>query len=150
MQVQVFWMRNPDGNTLLTVTTTLHGSAVPWNVCVSAYSGADDTMPSPFYSPQTSALGYTGRTPQTQALNTGANDMVYAVAFAANSDGTFPGDNGLSAGAGFTAEFTAITNPLVQDAYGNGGLITPVAQISSNEVTDPLGFIFAVGLKAKS
>jgi hypothetical protein len=145
MQVQIFTAVNPTGNTQLTVTASLpHNSAVIWNLCVSAYTGVDEV--SPTYGSQTSPLNYTGNNPQAPSLTLGSGDMVYAVAFAANSDGTFPGNNPLTAGSGFTAEFPAITNPLVEDSSANSPVIAQVT--NSNPDPNAKGFIFAMGLKA--
>ena len=144
MSVQIFSALNPAGNTQLTVTASLpRNSNVAWNLCVSAYDGADEDAP--LYSPQTSKLNYVGNNPQTPALNIGTGDLVYAVAFAANSDGTFPGNNPLTAGPGFTAEFPAITNPLVEDGTGDNPVTAQVT--NANPDPDAKGFIFAMGLK---
>ncbi|MGA2688615.1 MAG: hypothetical protein ABSE85_11160 [Candidatus Korobacteraceae bacterium] len=145
MSVQIFSALNPASNTQLTVTASLpRNSDVTWNLCVSAYDGADEDAP--LYSPQTSPLNYVGSNPQTPPLNIGTGDLVYAVAFAANSDGTFPGNNSLTGVPGFTAEFPAITDPLVED--GNG--TNPVVAQVTNTNPDPTakGFIFAMGLKS--
>jgi hypothetical protein len=145
MMIQIFSAINPAGNAQLTVTASLlQESTVPWSLCVSAYAGADENTP--LYSPQTSKVNYVGNNPQTPPLNIGSGDLVYAVAFAANSNGTFPGTNPLSPGPGFTAEFPAITNPLVED----GGGSNPVVAQVTNANTDPNaeGFIFAMGLKS--
>jgi hypothetical protein len=145
MLIQIFSAFNPAGNTQLTVTAMLlRNSTVTWNLCVSAYSGVDENAP--LYSPQTSRLNYVGNNPQTPPLNIGPGDLVYAVAFAANSNGTFPGNNSLTAGPGFTEEFPAITNPLVEDGTGNN----PVTAQVTNTNPDPnaKGFIFAMGLKS--
>lgn len=147
MMVQIFSASNPPGNTQFTVQARLlQESNMPWNLCVSAYAGVDENAP--VYSPQTSKLDYVGNNPQTPPINLGAGDLVYAVAFAADSDGTFPGNNPLSAGPGFTAEFPAITNPLVEDGNGNNPVVAQV----TNANTDPnaKGFIFAMGLKSAS
>ena len=145
MSVQIFSALNPAGNTQLTVTASLpRNSNVPWNLCVSAYDGADEDAP--FYSPQTSKLNYVGNNPQTPSLNIGSGDLVYAVAFAANSDGTFPGNNSLTAGPGFTAEFPAITNPLVEDGGGSNPVVAQVTNTNSDP--NAKGFIFAMGLKS--
>ncbi len=147
MSVQIFSAFNPAGNTQLTVTASLpRFSTVPWNLCVSAYSGVDENTP--LYSPQTSKLNYVGNNPQTPPLNIGSDDLVYAVAFAANSDGLFPGNNSLAAGAGFTAEFPAITNPLVEDGNGSNPVVAQVT--NSNPDPNAKGFIFAMGLKSAS
>jgi hypothetical protein len=147
MQVQIFTALNPTGNTQLTVTASLpHNSAVVWNLCVSAYSGVDEDTP--IYSPQTSPLAYTGNNPQTAPLSIGSGDLVYAVAFAANSDGTFTGNNPLTAGSGFTAEFPAITNPLVEDGDGSSPVVAQVTNSSSDP--NAKGFIFAMGMKVSS
>ncbi len=147
MSVQIFSAVNPAGNTQLTVTALLpRNSNVAWNLCVSAYDGVDEVAP--FYSPQTSPLDYAGNNPQTPALSIGSGDLVYAVAFAANSDGTFPGNNPLTAGSGFTAEYPAVTNPLVEDGDGNSPVIAQVT--NSNSDPNAKGFIFAMGLKVSS
>jgi len=145
MSVQIFSAFNPAGNSQLTVTASLpRDSNVTWNLCVSAYAGVDPTAP--LYSPLTSKLNYVGNNPQTPPLNIGAGDLVYAVGFAADSDGTFPGNNPLTAGPGFTAEFPAITNPLVEDGTGSNPVVAQV----TNANPDPAakGFIFAMGLKS--
>jgi hypothetical protein len=147
MSVQIFSAVNPAGNTQLTVTASLpRNSDVAWSLCVSAYDGVDEAAP--FYSPQTSPLAYTGNNPQTPPLSIGSGDLVYAVAFAANSDGTFPGTNTLTAGSGFTAEFPAIKNPLVEDGGGNSPVVAQVT--NSNPDPNAKGFIFAMGLKVAS
>ena len=147
MSVQIFSAFNPAGNTQLTVTASLpRKSFVTWNLCVSAYYGADKNAP--FYNPQTSQLNYVGNHPQTPPLNIGSDDLVYAVAFAANSDGAFPGSNSLTAGAGFTAEFPAITNPLVEDGNGSNPVVAQVT--NTNPDPNAKGFIFAMGLKSAS
>lgn len=145
MSVQVFSAFNPTGNTQLTVTVLLpRDSNVAWNLCLSAYAGVDENAP--LYSPQPSKLNYVGNNPQTPPLNIGLGDLVYAVAFAANSDGTFPGNNSFTAGPGFTGEFAAITNPLVEDGDGPN----PVVAQATNTNSDPnaKGFIFAMGMKS--
>ncbi len=145
MQVKIFLARNPDGNTQFPVTATLpHNSAVAWNLCVSAYSNVNESTPT--YSPLTSPLSYTGSNPQTPALMVGEHDLVYAVAFAANSDGTFPGSNSLMAGSGFTARFPQITNPLVEDGTGTNPFIAQVTNV--NPDPNAKGFIFAMGMSS--
>jgi hypothetical protein len=146
MSIQIFSALNPPGNTQLAVTASLlRNSTVSWNLCVSAYIGVDDNAP--LYSPQTSNLNYVGNKPQTPPLNISTGDLAYAVAFAANSDGTFPGNNSLTAGPGFTSEFPAITNPLVEDGNGSNPVIAQVT--NSNPEPNAKGFIFAMGLKSE-
>ena len=139
MQVKIFLGQNSQGNTDLTVTATLpHNSASTWNLCVSAYSVVNQD--SPTSSPVT--LSYTGSTPNTPGLTIGPYDLVYAVAFAADSDGTFPGsDNTLKAGPGFTAE-SQTANPLVEDGKGTNPVVAQVTNANPNSQ----GFIFAMGL----
>jgi hypothetical protein len=98
----------------------------------------------PLSSPQTSRLNYLGNNPQTPPISVGAGALIYAVAFAADSDGAFPGNNPLTAGPGFTAEFPASTNPLVEDGDGT----SPVTAQATNANSDPnaKGFIFAAVL----
>ncbi len=147
MSVQIFSAFNPAGNTQLTVTASLpRNSSVTWNLCVSAYSGVDEDAP--LYSPQASKLNYVGNNPQTPPLNIGTGDLVYGVAFAANSDGTFPGNNLLTPGPGFTEEFPAITNPLVEDGNGSNPVVAQVT--NTNPDPDAKGFIFAMGLKSEA
>jgi hypothetical protein len=143
MMAQIFSASNPAGNTQFTVKASLlQQSTVPWSLCVSAYAGVNESTP--LSSPQPSKLNYLGNNPQTPPISFGPGALVYAVAFAANSDGTFPGNNSLSAGPGFTAEFPQITNPLVED--GNGA--SPVIAQATNTNSDPnaKGFIFAMVL----
>ncbi len=147
LAIQSFWATNPQGNTSLTVKAALMDGSNPspsastWNLCVSAYSGAASaTAP---YSPEASDPGYTGPTPTAPAINLGPGDMLYAVGFAADPDGTFPGSTSLAAGPGLSAEFPAVKNPLVED--GGSGIIS--AQVTSNNPSAE-GFIVAMGLKS--
>ena len=144
MSVQIFSASNPAGNTQLTVTASLpRNSSVDWNLCVSAYAGVDENAP--VYSPQTSGLNFVGNNPQTPPLNIGAGDLVYAVAFAANNNGTFPGTTSIAAGPNFTDESGGVTNPIVED--GNTG--NPiVAQATVSGDANPRAFLFAMGIKA--
>lgn len=145
MRVQTFFGTNPSNNQTVTVEAILSGgSNVTWNLCVSAYADVDSHTP--IYSPQQSGPIYVGNNPQTPAINIGDGDLVYAVALAADNGGAFPGNNSLAAGPGFTAEFTAIANPLVEDG-GKTGPVTAQATITS-QGPNPKGFIFAMGIKA--
>jgi hypothetical protein len=139
MMVQIFSAMNPAGNTQFTVTASLpQAPTVPWNLCVSAYSGVNEGGP---VSNPISKI-YFDNNPQTPSLSFPSGDLVYAVAFAADSDGTFPGANPLTAGPGFTAE--GGTNPLVEDASGT----SPITPRVTNASSDPnaKGFIFAMVL----
>lgn len=139
MMVQIFSAPNPDGNTRFQVQASLlQTSTVPWNLCVSAYSGVDAGAS----SPQSSNLP--GDSPHTQPISFESGALVYAVAFAADSDGTFPSGNLLSAGTGFNPESPQPGNPLVQDSNGT----SPLTAQAKNSNTDPLakGFIFAMVL----
>lgn len=145
MRIQTFFGTNPPNNDTVTVEAILSGgSNVTWNLCVSAYENADSDAP--IYSPQQNGPAYVGTNPQTPAINISSGDVVYAVAFAADSGGAFPGNNSLTAGAGFTAEFPGITNPLVEDG-GTGNPVTAQALNTTQGLT-PKGFIFAMGIKA--
>jgi hypothetical protein len=143
MRVQTFLATNPAQNTQLAVQVTLAGgSSVTWHLCVSAYKGFDENTP--VYSPQQNGPGFIGTNPQTPTINAGNGDMVYAVAFGADSNGTFPGSNSFTPGPGFAAEFPAITNPLVEDI-----VLSPVIAQATNtsQAPNPRGFIFAMGIK---
>jgi len=146
MQVKIFTGRNADKTTDLTVTATLpHNSAATWHLCVSAYSLVSEDAP--ISSPV--SLTYTGSTPNTPGVKIGPQDLVYAVAFAADSNGTFPGnDNTLTAGPNCTARSDTSTNPLVEDGKDNNNPNNPfVAQVTnSNPDQNAQGFIFAMGL----
>lgn len=141
MSIASYWATNPEGNTAVTAEAILDGgSNVTWNLCVSAYNGAASaTAP---YSPEASDTGYIGPAPTAPAINLGPGDMLYAVGFAADPDGTFPGSTSLAAGPGLTAEFSAVQNPLVED--GGSGIIS--AQVTSNN-PNAEGFIVAMGIK---
>jgi len=143
MMVQIFSAVNPSGNSQFQVKASLlQASTVPWNLCVSAYAGVSEAAP--LSSPQTSRLNYLGNNPQTPPISFGTGALVYAVGFAADSNGTFPGNNPLTAGTGFTTEFPASTNPLVEDSAGT----SPVTAQVTNANSDPnaKGFIFAMVL----
>jgi hypothetical protein len=151
LAIQSFWATNPQGNTSLTVQVVLmdgsnpSNSASTWNLCVSAYSNVDSGVAP--YSPQASATNYIGTTPTTAAaINLGDGDIIYAVGFAADANGTFPGNNPLTAGSDLTAEFPSVTNPLVEDG-GSGTISAQVTNTSNNP--SPKGFILAMGITAK-
>jgi hypothetical protein len=144
MQIQIFVGSNPDDSSQLTVTATLpHNSALEWNLCVSAYSQA--SLDSPANNPTTSVLNFTGSTPQTQsALTIGGTDLAYAVAFAADPDGSFPGThNAFTPPTGFTAE-SQTTNPMVEDGKGANPFIVQATNL--NPAPNAKGFIFAMGV----
>lgn len=145
MRIQTFSAINPANNNTVTVEAfILGGSSLTSNLCVSAYESFDTDVP--IYSPQQSGPIFIGTNPQTPPINVGSGDLIYAVAFAADNGGEFPGNNSLIAGPGFTAEFPAVTNPLVED----GGTGNPVVAQATNttQSPNPRGFIFAMGIKA--
>ncbi len=141
MSILSYWATNPQASTSVSAEAILNGgSNVTWNLCVSAYSGAASaTAP---YSPEASDPAYTGPTPTAPAISLGPGDMLYAVGFAADPDGTFPGSTSLTAGPSLTAEFPAVKYPLVED--GGSGIIS--AQVTSNNPSAE-GFIVAMGMK---
>jgi hypothetical protein len=146
IDIQVFWGTNPDGNTQFSVQLP-QNSTIPWNLCITAYGNTDPNTPT--YSPQTSALNYVGNNPQTPAIGLAAGDILYAVGFAADSTGAFPGSatNVLTPGPGFTAEFPTITNPLVEDLSGSQPTVAQVTNTTTD--ANPKGFVFGLGIKAK-
>ena len=151
LEIQSFWATNPQGNTNLIVKAVLMNGSNPspsastWNLCVSAYSNVDSGVAP--YSPQASVANYTGLTPTTAgAITLGVGDRLYAVGFAADPDGTFPGNNPLAAGSGLTAEFPSVTNPLVEDG-GSGNISAQVTNTGTN--LNPKGFIVAMGIAVK-
>ncbi len=152
LAIQSFWATNPQGNTSLSVKAALMDGSNPspslsiWNLCVSAYSNVESGVAP--YSPQASVATYVGLTPTTAAaINLGDGDILYAVGFAADSNGTFPGNNPLAAGSGLTAEFPSVTNPLVEDG-GSGTISAQVTNRSNNPSAK--GFILAMGIKVAS
>jgi hypothetical protein len=142
MKIQSFFAFNATGSTSVVVEAVLMGgSNIQWHLCVSAYDvvQTDNT----FYSPQQSDPAFLGTNLQVQGtINTTPGDLVYAVAFAANNDGTFPGNTSIAAGAGFAAE-SSTGNPLVED----GAPASPVlAQATVSGDPNPRAFMFAVGI----
>ena len=147
MRIQTFFATNPSNSHTVTVKAILSAlSNFPWNLCVSAYQGADSD--NPMFSPQQNGPSFFGTNPQAPPISKDERDLIYAVVFAADNNGTFPGNNSFAAGTGFTAEFPAITNPLVEDG-GSGNLVTAQAT-NTSQSPNPKGFIFASGIKAAS
>jgi hypothetical protein len=143
MNVQSFFAFNAQGSTSVSVEAlVMGGSAAPWNLCVSAYNFAD--LQNPLYSPQQNGPAFVGSNPQTPAINIGGNDLVYAVVFASDGDGTFPGSVSIAAGPNFTNESGGTVNPLVEDG-NQGDPVVPQATISGDP--NPRAFIFAMGIK---
>jgi hypothetical protein len=147
MTIQVFTAQNPDGNsTQLKLTATLlRNSNIPWNLCVSAYDGVAGSPESPENSP----LNSVGN-PTTPTFSINPGDLVYAVALAADSDGTFPGSNKLSAGPEYVSEFPSVTNPLVEDGAPTGTNGVVAQATNSNPDPNAKGFIFSMVLKTAS
>ena len=144
MRVQTFFATNPSNSQAVTVKASLSAvSNAPWNLCVSAYQNADSA--NPIFSPQQNGPSFFGANPQAPPISKDEGDLIYAVVFAADNNGTFPGNNSFAAGPGFTAEFPAITNPLVEDG-GSGNLVTAQAT-NTSQSPNPKGFIFASGIK---
>jgi len=165
MKVQTFWAFNPgpiDSDAPITFTATLsQPSTVPWNLFVTAYNTVDNTsLPDvpPIYSPQQSDPAYTGTTPQAPPIRIGTGDLVYAVGFAADSGGAFPGSNNLVAGSGFTVrgERRVVNNPILEDNPDpdSGVLEGSPSKLITAQVTNTTpqnnakGFIVAMGIKA--
>lgn len=152
LEIQSFWATNPAANTSLTVQVVLmtganqSNSASIWNLCVSAYKDVQSGVAP--YSPQASATNYVGLTPSTAAINLGTHDLLYAVGFAADANGTFPGNNPLVAGAGLVAEFPAVSNPLVEDGGVNSTIAGQVSNTTAN--LNPKGFVLAMGIKGQN
>jgi hypothetical protein len=147
MQVQSFFGFNAPGSTSAAVQALVAGSSnLQWNLCVSAYNNVDRNNPT--FGPQQSDPGFIGTILTAPPISTGTGDTVYAVAFAANNTGTFPGNNSLSAGPNFTTEFPSITNPLVE----SGGIGSPIAATATNTAAtpNPRGFILAIGIQVAS
>ena len=145
MKVQTFLARNPANQRSLAVRATVPGGAnVVWNLCVSAYRNVDGD--NPVFSPIQNGAAFIGTNPQLPPININDGDMVYAIALAADNNGTFPGSNSYVAGPGFTAEFPAVTNPMVEDG-GSGPLVTAQAT-NTTQSPNPRAFIFAMGLKS--
>ncbi len=129
MRIQTFLGTNPVNSKSVTVQATLPGgSNVPWNLCVSAYNDVDSD--NPIFSPLQNGSSFLGTTPQLPPISINSGDIVYAVAFAADNDSTFPGNNSFVAGPGFTAEFPPVANPIVEDG-GSGNLVTTQATNTS-------------------
>ena len=146
MRIQVFSAVNttPTSNT---VTVTLpKPSPVPWSLCIMPYS-----MPAsdPLYGATNNGTNFTGADIKAPPINLNFGDTVYAVAFAADAIGTFPGHNSLSAGPGFTASSTEVTNPLMeQPLFSRAAADGPVtAEATNSNTANPRGFIFAVAVK---
>jgi hypothetical protein len=150
MIVQSFFVFNPQGNTSVSVQAVLTiGSNIQWNLCASAYENVD--LQVPVYNPepeQNYPAPYFGTNPQTSAINIGSpGDLVYAVAFAATNNGTFPGGTSIAAGPNFTAESGNVKNPLVEDLpQPNTNSVVAEATVSGD--ANPRAFIFAMGLKS--
>ncbi len=131
------------------ITATLSDAPVPWSLCVSAYDHADTS--NPFYSPVASDLTYVGLEPTAPTMTAqNPGDLVYAVAFAADGDGTFPGSNQLAPAdpqLGWVADSDS-TNPLVMEL--------PIAHLSEDVTASAVdnnpggpgpAWIFAMGIK---
>jgi hypothetical protein len=144
MKVQTFLARNPENQKALAVQAIVLGGAnVVWNVCVSAYRNVDGA--NPIFSPIQNGSAFVGTNPQLPPININEGDTVYAVALAADNNGTFPGSNAYVAGPGFTAEFPAVANPIVEDG-GTGTLVIAQATNTAQSL-NPRAFIFAMALK---
>lgn len=147
MKVQTFVAANPENSKSVVVQAILPGgSSVAWNLCVSAYKNVDGD--NPVVSPQQNGSVFVGNNPQLPPISVNAGDLVYAVIFAADNDGVFPGNNTIAAGPDFTAEFPAISNPLIEDG-GAGNPVTAQATITS-QAPNPRAFIFGLGIKGGS
>ena len=147
MKVQTFIATNPENSDTLVVQVTLPGgSNVVWNLCVSAYKNVD--VDNPVVSPQQNGSVFLGNNPQLPPISVNPGDLVYAVVFAADNDGAFPGSNSIAAGPDFTAEFPAISNPLVEDG-GAGNPVTAQATITSQSL-NPRAFMFGMAIKGAS
>jgi hypothetical protein len=153
MNIQVFTGQVPAKVDVLVVTVTLPDpSPVDWSICIWPYATASQKL----YGAVSSSPNFASKTITTQApVHMNGGDVLYAVAFAADtpssagSPGAFPGNNTLSApaGWGFATASDRDKNPLL---IGFGptvgpGELKPVA-VNATSDTNPLGFILAFGV----
>jgi hypothetical protein len=144
MRIQTFFANAvPPGSIQVKVALTV-ASPTSVKLCTSAYDNA--AVGNPTYTPVATPNGKTGNALQAaSAINAGAQDLVYAVGFAAAAGGAFPGGLTVTPGAGFTAE-PSPGNPMVEDQQITAaGSITPTATSSGGATS--LWFMFAMGIK---
>jgi hypothetical protein len=153
MNVQCFYAVNATNGQIVVSTTLSQNSSAPWSVCVSAYDFADPA--NPIYSSVQGNPNYKVTNPQAPAINANPGDLVYAVAYAADPTGPFPGSNALIAGAGFTAESGPITyagvgtaiDPLVEDAQITSATSVVAQATNTTANVNPRGWILAMTIK---
>jgi len=149
--IQTFWATNMAVGDL-TVTATLRDPAGrAWSLCVTAYPVGKANAT--YYSPVTSDPSFKGTDPAAAAIVAAKDDFIYAVAFGADPDGTFPGQSSFTAAEGFLADYSQVTNPLVEtrslDAKGS---VTATAHNTRSDgspwdpASPPYGWIFAMGI----
>jgi len=148
MNVETFFAINSAAGQLNISATLPQASPDECTLSVTAYDNADTT--NPIYSPVESDPAYKGNNPQAPAIMANPGDMVYAVAYAANTGGTFPGTNPLSPGPGFTAESPVGGDPLVEDLSVTTPTVMSFVAQAKNTTTlaTPRSWILAMGIKA--
>lgn len=126
----------------------LSDSPVPWSLCVSAYDHADRS--NPVYSPVASDPTYVGLEPTAPTIDAqNPGDLVYAAAFAADGDGTFPGSGQLAPAnpqLGWVAD-SDITNPLVMELSVPRSEGFTASAVDNTPGGPGPAWIFAMGIK---
>lgn len=141
-RVQVFSGTNTS-STDYTITVTLSdNSPVQWSVCIEAFG--DSQSAASMFSPVTNGTTFVGSAIQSPPITLAKGDTLYAVAYAADSDGTFPGSNSLSAPSGYSV-FADSTNPLFE-TWGAQSAGSVTGQATNSNTNNPKGFIVALGI----
>jgi hypothetical protein len=152
MNVQSFYgMNTTSGQVSVGVNLSVN-STTPWSLCASAYDFVDPAAP--VYGSVAGNPNYTGLNPQAPVISANPGDLVYAVVYAADPGGPFPGSNSLSAGSGFAAESgpinyaVSVIDPLVEDVQVMTASMVTAQATNTTANTNPRGFIIAMGIKA--
>jgi hypothetical protein len=146
MKVQTFFAFNSAAGQVNISATLPQASPDACTLCVTAYDFADPA--NPIYSPVQGDPTYKGTNPATTtAIAANPGDMVYAVAYAANSGGLFPGTNPLNPGTGFTAESAVGGDPLVEDLSVTAATSVVAHATNTTMLATPRSWIFAMGIK---
>jgi len=102
--VQTFFAANVPAGPNVTVTATLSSPSTPspWNLCVTVFDNADQANPT--YAPNSASSTTSGVITPISINAFDASDLIYAVAIAQTSGGSFAITGTLSPGPGFTPE----------------------------------------------
>jgi len=147
MKIQVFTLVNSSQNSSVKITAILSApSPDTWSLSIWPYPTSTPSLYGAVNNQNVTGTNIAA--PAINVMNKG--DAVYAVAYAADAGaitGTFPGNNTLSPGPGFTTASTSVPDPLLESSVAAASGPVPATAINATGIGNWKAFIVAVAVK---